>query len=58
MDHILVIEDDRQFCQMFVDYLTAAGFRVEVAHNAGTGLEMALTREHALLVMVTPLPGT
>jgi two-component system, OmpR family, response regulator CpxR len=57
MDHSLVIEDDRQLCQMFVDCLTAAGFRVEVTHNAGTGLGMALTRELALLVMGTPLPG-
>ncbi|MCX5736114.1 MAG: response regulator transcription factor [candidate division NC10 bacterium] len=57
MDHILVIEDDRQLCQMIVDYLTAAGFRVEVVHDAGTGLEAALAREHALLVMATPPPG-
>jgi two-component system, OmpR family, response regulator CpxR len=57
MDHILVIEDDRQLCQKLVDYLTAAGFRVEVAHDAGTGLEAALAREHALLVMATPSPA-
>jgi two-component system, OmpR family, response regulator CpxR len=57
MDHILVIEDDRQLCRTLVDYLTAAGFRVEVAHDAGTGLETVLAGEHALLVMATPPPG-
>lgn len=54
---ILVIDDDRELCELLGEYLGQDGFAVESAHDASAGLARALSGEHALVVLDVMLPG-
>lgn len=57
MEEILLIDDDVQLCSMLVDYLGRYGFHVTAVHRGDTGLQEALKKQHALILLDVMLPG-
>jgi two-component system response regulator CpxR len=57
MQQILVIDDDVELCELVAEYLEPDGYKVEAIHDGQTGLERALSGEHALAVLDYMLPG-
>src|SRR5436305_14863477 len=55
--HILVVDDQKEICDVVQEYLTGEGYRVSTA-NDGTGLRRVLRQSHVDLVILDPmLPG-
>ncbi|MEU5419335.1 response regulator transcription factor [Streptomyces sp. NPDC020799] len=54
---ILVVEDDPQLGPALHRGLTAEGYHVELVRDGTTGLERALTGDHAVIVLDIMLPG-
>jgi two-component system response regulator CpxR len=57
VDHILVIDDDVEMCEMLAEYLQSDGLKVETVHDGEKGLERALSGDHSLIVLDVMLPG-
>ena len=57
MPQILVVDDDIELCELVAEYLEPDGYKVESVHDGVTGLERALSGEHALAVLDYMLPG-
>src|SRR5438270_10413195 len=57
MDRLLMIDDDRELCEMISEYLAPEGFKVEVVYNGEKGLERALSGEYSLVLLDVMLPG-
>ena len=57
MKQILVIDDDRELCELLSDFLKPEGFAVESVHDPHHGLQRALSEEHSLVVLDVMLPG-
>jgi len=55
-NRILVIDDDRELCELLAEYLGQEGFVVESVNEGSTGLERALSGAHALVVLDVMLP--
>ncbi|MDQ2687856.1 MAG: response regulator transcription factor [Armatimonadota bacterium] len=53
---LLVVEDDEAIAEMLQQGLTQAGYDVEVALDGRAGLDRALTRPYALIVLDVMLP--
>jgi DNA-binding response OmpR family regulator len=56
MIKILVIDDDANITRLVRDYLEQAGYGVQVAHNAETGLHILRCEDPDLLVLDLGLP--
>jgi DNA-binding response OmpR family regulator len=56
-DAILIVDDDRELCELVAEMLGEEGFRVEVANDSTAGLARALTGEHALVVLDVMMPA-
>jgi DNA-binding response OmpR family regulator len=57
MDRILIVDDDVELCRLLVERLSTEGFAIEAVHDGQHGLERALSREHALVILDLMLPG-
>ena len=57
MEQILVIDDDRELCELVAELLSMEGFSVEVSNRSALGLERALSGAHALVVLDVMMPG-
>jgi two-component system response regulator CpxR len=57
MKHILVIDDDRELCELLREFLQPEGFTVETANEPHSGLEAALSGRHSLVILDVMLPG-
>lgn len=57
MSKILIVEDEEAIADLEKDYLELSGFKVEVANDGESGLEMALGKEYDLLILDLMLPG-
>ncbi len=57
MEHVLIVDDDRELCELVAELLGEEGFAVEVANRSDAGLERALSGEHALVVLDVMMPG-
>jgi DNA-binding response OmpR family regulator len=57
LDHILLIDDDVELCDMLTDYLERYGFRVSVVQRGDAGLKAALERRWSLILLDVMLPG-
>ena len=53
---LLIIDDDHELCDLLVDYLGSAGFRVETVHEGDAGVRAALTGQFAGAVLDVMLP--
>jgi two-component system response regulator CpxR len=56
-DRILVIDDDRELCELVTEYIQPEGFSVESVHDGLSGVERASAGEHACVVLDVMLPG-
>lgn len=54
---ILVVDDERQICEMLKKYLTNQGFRVQTAQDGPTALAMADLERPQLIVLDIYMPG-
>jgi two-component system, OmpR family, response regulator len=55
--HILVVDDQREICDVVQEYLTGEGYRVSTAHD-GTGMRRVLSQSPAdLVILDLMLPG-
>jgi two-component system, OmpR family, response regulator CpxR len=57
MQHVLVVDDDVELCELLAQYLKAEGFDLEAVANGEQGVGRALSGEHALIVLDVMLPG-
>ena len=53
----MLVEDDRDGRQLYAEWLTDAGFRVEQAHNGLQALERAFERVPRVVVADLNIPG-
>src|SRR5579864_7908520 len=53
---ILVVDDDIELCRLVSRYLKREGFTVETVYSGTEGVEHALSREHAIVVLDVMLP--
>jgi DNA-binding response OmpR family regulator len=54
---ILVIDDDRELCQLIADYLDPLGYAVTAEHTGPGGVERALAEEFQAVILDVMLPG-
>jgi DNA-binding response OmpR family regulator len=57
MDRLLIVDDDRELCELVAELLEGEGFRVEVSNRSEEGLARALSGEHSLVVLDVMMPG-
>ena len=57
MELILVIDDDRDLCELLDEYLTREGFWVETAYDGENGIDKALAETYGAVVLDVMLPG-
>lgn len=57
IDHILVVDDDRDIRELIVDYLVKSGYRASGAAN-GKEMRVVLDKQHIdLVVLDVMMPG-
>lgn len=54
--NILIVDDDRELCELLSEYLKAEGFAVRCVFQGRDGVESALSGEYALVVLDFMLP--
>lgn len=57
MERVLLIEDDREMCDLLREYLETEGFSVESVQNGREGLDLARNGPYALVILDIMLPG-
>lgn len=57
MPDILLIDDDRELCQLVTDYLQREGFTVRTASNGADGLHTAANAPPDLVICDVMMPG-
>jgi DNA-binding response OmpR family regulator len=57
MDRVLIVDDDVELCRLLAERLGSEGFAIEAVHDGVRGLERALFKEQALVVLDLMLPG-
>ena len=57
VETILVVDDDRDLCELLEEYLTREGFRVEAVYNGEEGIEQAARGGYGAVVLDVMLPG-
>ena len=55
---LLIIDDDKELCDLLQQFLSSAGFDVEAVHDGAVGARRALSGEHAAAVLDVMLPGS
>ncbi len=56
-EHILVIDDDTELCELLSNYMQREGFDITTVNDSEQGLEMALSGEFTFVVLDVMLPG-
>jgi len=56
-DRLLIVDDDRELCELVAELLEGEGFRVDVENRSDEGLARALSGEHSLVVLDVMMPG-
>jgi DNA-binding response OmpR family regulator len=57
MENVLIVDDDRELCELVAELLGEEGFAVEFENRSDAGLERALSGAHALVVLDVMMPG-
>jgi DNA-binding response OmpR family regulator len=57
VEQLLIIDDDRELCELVAELLGEEGFGVEVASQSARGLERALSGGHSLVILDVMMPG-
>ncbi len=57
LGHILIVDDQKEICDMVQDYLSSEGYRVSTAHD-GSGMRRAISQSQVdLVILDLMLPG-
>ena len=56
-DKILIVEDDKIISELEKNYLSASGYEVDICYDGLSGLDAALEKDYALLILDVMLPG-
>ncbi|MCL6415989.1 response regulator [Aestuariirhabdus sp. Z084] len=56
MSRLLLVDDDRELCELLVEYLAIEGFEVDAVHDGEAGVDAALTNQHDLVLLDVTLP--
>lgn len=57
MKNILIIEDDKNIAELERDYLKLSGFEADIESDGGKAVQMALSKNYALIIIDLMLPG-
>ena len=57
MNHLLVVDDDRELVELLREYLVPEGFQVDAAFDQSSGMREALSGEDELVILDVMLPG-
>jgi DNA-binding response OmpR family regulator len=57
MDQVLIVDDDRELCELLSERLGTEGFVIDAVHDGPRGLERALSNDYDLVVLDLMLPG-
>ncbi|HIJ82333.1 MAG TPA: response regulator [Desulfuromonadales bacterium] len=57
MNNLLIIDDDKELCELLGDYLGCEGFTVEAVNEPAAGIKRALSGEHDLVVLDVMMPN-
>lgn len=57
MERLLIVDDDRELCELVAELLEGEGFGVDVKNRSDEGLARALSGEYALVVLDVMMPG-
>ncbi|MDA8125995.1 MAG: response regulator, partial [Deltaproteobacteria bacterium] len=57
-EQVLVVDDDRDLCELLDEYLTREGFWVDTVQDGETGLAKALAGAYGAIVLDVMLPGS
>jgi DNA-binding response OmpR family regulator len=56
MERVLLVDDDRELCQLITRYLTREGFEITWAPNGNAGIERALSETYSLIMLDVMMP--
>ena len=56
MSQILLVDDDKELCEMLAEYLGLEGFTIDVAHDGEIGTQKALSDNYDVVVLDVMLP--
>jgi two-component system response regulator CpxR len=56
-EQVLIVDDDRELCELVAELLSEEGFQVEVSNRSDEGLRRALEGAHSLVVLDVMMPG-
>jgi len=54
---ILVIDDDRELCDLIRDYLTPLGYEITAVHTGPAGADLAIAEKFHAIILDVMLPG-
>ena len=57
MEKILIIDDDRELCELLSEYLGSEEFEVDSAYDGDTGIEKIFSQAYSIVVLDVMLPG-
>lgn len=55
--HLLLIDDDRELCQLLSEYLGSDGFDIDSCHDGDKALQKACGRHYDAIILDVMLPG-
>ena len=58
VERLLVVDDDRELCQLVTRYLAREGFDISWAPNGEAGVEQALSGDFCLIMLDVMMPDT
>ena len=56
MKEILLIDDDKELCELLTEYLISEGYKVTAVHDGESGMRHALTGQFRLILLDVTLP--
>lgn len=58
MERVLVVDDDRELCQLVTRFLVREGFDISWAPSGALGVERALAEDYSLIMLDVMMPDT
>jgi two-component system response regulator CpxR len=58
MERVLVVDDDRELCQLVTRFLAREGFEISWASSGAAGVERALADDYSLIMLDVMMPDT